>query len=152
VDIEEKRKRWRERSSARRAANPEKDKAYMREWRRNHPRDPLAESQRAQRERQEYRLLLIQALGGGCEVCKNTNPIVLEFDHRQGDGVEERKTSRTTTDRAYYLKCARDPDIKKRLACLCANCHKIKTHEADEKARAQRIYPRLDLLRDATRL
>ena len=91
-----------------------------------------------------WRLTLIGVLGGCCEKCGCSDPRVLEIDHRNGDGYIERQRKGYTTS-ISWRKQALDPKVKDRLACLCANCHRIKTFERDE-GHPHRKYTRINPL------
>ena len=84
-----------------------------------------------QRSRAKRRLDAILALGGSCSSCKIDNPIVLEFDHirpiqwRTNNIVKLNGQHNVNTINAMVTK-GQNPHGMYQL--LCANCHKIKTH------------------------
>ena len=95
---------------------------YIREQRR--------EVQRRSRVRR--RSLAIDALGGSCIECGNSDYRVLEFDHvkpiqwRTNGKVKMNGQQNTNTINAM-VKAGDDPSSVYQL--LCANCHKIKTSD-----------------------
>jgi hypothetical protein len=88
---------------------------------------------------------LIELLGGGCEVCGDTNFKHLEFDHRAGDGADELRKYGNSNAYAKISRWLLDKDVKKRIACLCANCHAEKTFNTDGHSSASRKYSRLSI-------
>ena len=91
-----------------------------------------------------WRLTLISILGGCCEVCGGTDLRTLEIDHRAGNGYIERRRKGYKASLSWR-KQVFDPHVRDRLACLCANCHRIKTFESDE-GHPHRKYSRINLL------
>lgn len=90
----------------------------------------------SQREYQhQIRLGLVELLGSKCVVCKNDDPRVLQIDHIDGHGLQDRKRF-TTSERAgtpmyrYYLD--HPEEAKQKLQLLCANCNWIKRYEKGE--------------------
>lgn len=81
--------------------------------------------------RLKRRLDAIAALGGSCYSCKTDNPVVLEFDHivpiqwRTNSLVKLNGQHNVNTINAM-ISNGEDPTETYQL--LCANCHKIKTH------------------------
>lgn len=72
---------------------------------------------------QEYRDRIAGVLGGWkCVMCGTTLRDVLAFDHKNGDGEEERNRmgGQLPTIRYYYHHLR---DARKRLQVLCANCN-----------------------------
>lgn len=80
-------------------------------------------------ERREYgrqfRLKLIEAYGGVCKCCGETEPKFLELDHVDGGGGKHRKQIGAGAEALYRWCVANDfPDI---LQLICANCHNAKS-------------------------
>lgn len=73
--------------------------------------------------RKYLRLAAINTLGGVCCKCGFDNPVALDIDHVNNDGAIER---RELTPCQIYRKVIKDVSGYQ---CLCANCHRIKTHE-----------------------
>jgi len=71
---------------------------------------------------QKYRKIVINAYGGKCNCCNNTNPRILQLDHINNDGKFHRKQINTT-----MYKWAIKNKFPLNLQLLCANCHMIKT-------------------------
>mgnify|MGYP003572159057 CR=1 FL=1 len=62
---------------------------------------------------------------GSCVDCGVSNPIVLEFDHLPG---HEKKGHIASLVSSGYGKATIDAEIAK-CELVCANCHKVRTHE-----------------------
>jgi hypothetical protein len=122
-----------------RRANPGRMQAARKAWEQAN-KEKLNRKQTLYRN--TWRKRLIDVLGGQCEQCGFFDIRALELDHRAGDGGKERITSSACSSAGYYKRNAEDPTVKERLACLCANCHRIKTYESDETA-PQRKYLRV---------
>ena len=60
----------------------------------------------------------------GCVDCGESNPVVLEFDHVQG---EKRKAISDMVCNYYSIETIKE-EIRK-CEIRCANCHRKKTHE-----------------------
>ena len=75
--------------------------------------------------RQDKRIELLNFLGGKCERCGNGDWRVLQVDHVNGGGSQERKTG-------YNLSAIRKDVFehgRTKYQVLCANCHAIKIYE-----------------------
>ena len=73
----------------------------------------------------------IDHLGGCCGVCGEDNYIVLEFDHKsavkwRSSGLVKMNGQQNTNQINRMVKAGEEP--KDIFQLLCANCHKIKTH------------------------
>lgn len=81
--------------------------------------------------RVKRRLDAISALGGSCNYCKIDNPVVLEFDHikpiqwRTNNLVKLNGQHNVNIINSMVTKGQNPHEIYQ---LLCANCHKIKTH------------------------
>ena len=81
------------------------------------------------RDRQKYSLALRRfkayaVLGGKCARCGNDDPMVLEFNHKNGDGKEHRLQLGTDSGTHMAAWVAHNPEeARSRLELLCANCH-----------------------------
>jgi hypothetical protein len=75
--------------------------------------------------------MVIKAMGGCCTVCKIDDVRVLEIDHKFGDGAKERSLF---SGDEYYRHILRNL-YTGRYDLLCANHHRIKTHEHLEHGR-----------------
>ncbi len=75
------------------------------------------------RRRQERRLSCIWYLGGRCLDCGNKDVDVLEFDHREGRGGNDRRTI------ANMLLWSWDRLVAELIKCdlVCGNCHNKRT-------------------------
>lgn len=112
----------------RRAANPERQRQYEREYRERHP-DKIQETNRRGRERlgpeywrqwqQARKAQLIAAYGGKCACCGETEPAFLSLDHINGGGRQERKA----LGNSGLFKKLRDAGWPKDgYRLLCMNC------------------------------
>ena len=68
------------------------------------------------------RLTAIDLLGGRCVTCENDDWRVLQFDHINDDGSEDRERSGSSL--VLSVVNGQRDDIQ----LLCANCHQIKTY------------------------
>lgn len=78
------------------------------------------------RYRFKLKITLINILGSKCVKCSSMDWSVLEFDHVNGGGTEERKIGTQKLQR-YYINHIDEAKIKLRL--LCANCHARETYK-----------------------
>jgi hypothetical protein len=81
-------------------------------------RDVIAESTTA-----ELREQVIEAYGGGCAICGEQDPELLQLDHVRGYGSRERKTVR---GRRFYRQLIRQ-GYATSIQLLCVSCHRKKT-------------------------
>ena len=84
------------------------------------------------RSRMRLRRKAIDYLGGRCAVCGEGYHVVLEFDHIdpvkwRSSGLVKMNGQQNTNDINRMIKNGEEP--KDVFQLLCANCHKIKTHE-----------------------
>jgi len=70
--------------------------------------------------RRDKRLALIQELGGKCNCCGESDPVVLDFDHINNDGAKERRETKRTNVVNILAKGGIDKD---RYQLLCKNCN-----------------------------
>lgn len=90
---------------------------YHRRWAVAHPRPPRVTEASARQD-------ALAARGCACERCGFADVRALQFDHTNGDGATERRSS---SKRVMYRAIARGerPDM----VLLCANCHAIVTFD-----------------------
>lgn len=74
-----------------------------------------------------WREQVLRILGGHCVCCEETNFDVLEVDHINNDGKEERKKFRNFQMLLKKLRTVANSQSQYQL--LCANCHTAKTHD-----------------------
>jgi hypothetical protein len=115
----------------------------QRQWREGHPEQVRA-VKKAHREknleeirtkdraysyskRVRNRLEVLNALGGKCVRCGIDDWRVLQIDHINGGGTQERR--QVTSFTRYYKDMLRSPE---KYQVLCANCHQIKRYEERE--------------------
>lgn len=73
----------------------------------------------------QFRLKLIEAYGGHCVCCGETEPKFLELDHIDGGGGDHRREIGAGAE-ALYRWCVRN-GFPATLQILCANCHNAKS-------------------------
>ena len=72
--------------------------------------------------REAHRLKVIEFLGGKCNKCGNSNPIVLAIDHINDDGASDRKKYNKCN--AKFLNDILNGVVgKDRVQLLCCNCN-----------------------------
>ena len=81
--------------------------------------------------RMKLRRQAIDHLGGVCSVCGEDYHVVLEFDHIdpikwRSNGLVKLNGQQNTNQINRMIKSGDDPN--KLFQLLCANCHKVKTH------------------------
>jgi hypothetical protein len=79
------------------------------------PPDPSSSKRRLYRKR---RLQCIEAYGGVCQCCGETNWAFLEFDHVDNDGAEHRNID--------MMRWMIQNNFPKSIQLLCSNCNKAK--------------------------
>ena len=80
------------------------------------------------------RLEVLEHLGGQCVVCGISDYRVLQIDHVNGGGSEDRKNLSRTTFIAKVLK-----DDGSMYQLLCANCNWIKRFENNENPKSNKV-------------
>jgi predicted nucleic-acid-binding Zn-ribbon protein len=90
---------------------------------------------RAKRRWLEYRLVVLGKLGGKCVKCGNDDYRVLQIDHVDGKGCQERK--KLGYNNNYYVVQSIIKGERKKYQLLCANCNWIKRWENNECKREE---------------
>jgi hypothetical protein len=106
-------------------ANKEIHRKRSAKWREDNPDkwlEMMRESNRRQRER--LRKEMIDAYGGKCACCGETEALFLELDHVNNDGAEDRKENGYGVKLMCRLKKKGWP--KDRYQILCSNCNQGK--------------------------
>ena len=102
------------------SAASERQKARMREY---YQRNKKAFRERGrvwqERKRHEY----ISELGGKCVDCGTDNPAVLDFDHINNDGAEQRRATKRISIERVLSKFG---VARARFQLLCKNCNWLK--------------------------
>lgn len=110
------------RTSRWRSSNRDKARASTKNWKQANP-DKNRDTKKRYRDRKRKDAILV--LGGACLSCGNSDPRVLEIDHVEGGGTADRKGGQIAI---LNKVISGEPGFQ----LLCANCHKIKTHEKGE--------------------
>lgn len=115
-------------------ADPEKRRAHQSAYSRAY-RQHQQPKVRATQARQwnKYRAAALDALGGCCMECGNDDPRVLEIDHADGSGGQDRKRRSKVSILRSVVTNHSDYQL------LCANCHRIKTIVNGEHLRRSAI-------------
>jgi hypothetical protein len=112
---------------------------YQRQWQAAHPAQVRASKQAYREQTREKerehsyskrvrnRLEVLHALGGKCVRCGIDDWRVLQIDHINGGGTQERQ--HVTSITRYYKDMLLSPE---KYQVLCANCHQIKRYEERE--------------------
>ena len=82
------------------------------------------------RARQALRTSVVEKLGGACSVCGNSDMRVLDIDHIDGTGYKVNRLSGNI--RQQWFRDILDGSATN-AQLLCANCHRIKSYEANEQ-------------------
>lgn len=105
------------------AANPEKHRQRQNEYKRGNAKPKVLAANR--KWLAEYRAVLrsemIEAYGGKCSCCGESQKQFLQLDHIKNDGYMDRKIHRTSTKLFAHLKKKGWPTDRYQL--LCANCN-----------------------------
>lgn len=75
---------------------------------------------------QRVRLNALAVLGGICIQCGETDPRVLDIDHKFGGGTQERRAGRH--HRQLWRAIIAGTEDKNLYQVLCANCHRRKEY------------------------
>ena len=104
--------------------NKEKILEYKREYMKKH-KDYFNTKRKELGKRNKENLFIL--LGNICRECKEDNIILLDLEHKNGDGKDDRKKGLKGYSLSnYYLK--RPKLAKKKLQLLCVKCHRFKNH------------------------
>lgn len=89
---------------------------------------------RGRRYSKKIRLLAILKLGAKCSRCEINDIRILQFDHKNNDGAEDRRYNSTKYNTNGF-NLHRDIIEERRddIQLLCANCHALKTWETFSK-------------------
>src|SRR5210317_1790433 len=82
-------------------------------------------TERQERQRALYEDIYFYLLDKGCEVCGETDPLKLEFDHK--NSTSKTYTISNICTGNYSENTVWNEIYKCRI--LCSNCHKVKTHK-----------------------
>lgn len=69
-------------------------------------------------------------MGGRCEVCGNAEPRVLEFDHKRP--IRRASSGKKSRPADSIREILTGSAAGKTFSLLCANCHRVKTHDGRE--------------------
>ena len=83
------------------------------------------------RVRRALRIAVVQKLGGACSVCGNSDMRVLDIDHIDGTGYKVNRLG--SSHKIPWLRAILDGTATN-AQLLCANCHRIKSYEANEQS------------------
>lgn len=72
--------------------------------------------------RRESKMMVIEAYGGACACCGETNPVFLNVDHINNDGAEERAKIKKWGGHSFYIWLRKQGYPKDRYQLLCSNC------------------------------
>ncbi len=116
-------------ATATRKKYPEKNKEYKQKYNSEHPDRKKKYEKIANRNR---RINTIKLLGGKCIRCGNSDFRVLQIDHVNGNGNEERR--KVAYMRSFILQQLKSNPVEanKKYQLLCANCNWIKFWERKE--------------------
>lgn len=102
-------------------------KKRIAEFRSNYVKSGRA-SERLSKYRKDRRFNIIMLLGGGCNSCGCNDIEVLDIDHINGDGKQDRELYGSNREALFhYLKYPNE--MKSKFQLLCKNCHYRKTHK-----------------------
>lgn len=73
--------------------------------------------------RHEVRLQVIQAYGGRCACCGESNFYFLQLDHIKGGGGKHRKTIGRSSNSTHFYRWLIEQQFPKGFRLLCANCN-----------------------------
>lgn len=79
--------------------------------------------------RQTLRLQMVEAYGGMCQECKETDPIVLVLDHIKDNAQEDRRLNGHKGGYVMYRKLRELGWPKDQHRLLCNNCNYRKEHK-----------------------
>ncbi len=85
-------------------------------------RDPEAHRERSRRYRLKLKTQVIQAYGGKCACCGETEPMFLAIDHVNGGGTKHRKTAGLTSPTQLRNLIIKE-GFPKTYRLLCHNCN-----------------------------
>jgi 5-methylcytosine-specific restriction endonuclease McrA len=88
-------------------------------------------AERKREQRLDERKQAIASLGGRCSACGYSDWRALQFDHINNDGHLERRSGVAGGVSRYVVRRILKGDDAG-LQLLCANCHAIKTREAED--------------------
>lgn len=89
----------------------------------------------------QYRINVIEHLGGCCIKCGFHDPRALQIDHVMGDGIHEQRRLGTFNSYLHWKEVLKDKTGKYQL--LCANCNWIKRAENEEHLPREKRHPKL---------
>lgn len=78
--------------------------------------------------------LITEVLGGQCEGCGTRMLKILNIDHRNGDGKEDRDRFDNNGSRMWQYYLDHQDEAREKLQPLCHNCHDIKSRVAGDYA------------------
>ena len=113
--------------------NPEKYVQYRKDFLKDHKNDPVFRKRQrldSTRRNKALKIALLKLIGEKCVKCGYSDIRALQFDHRFGDGKEDRKKFRANQFYRFYL--SHPEKALKKLQTLCANCNHIKRIENNE--------------------
>ena len=103
---------------------------------RKYPSIRLKELQRS-RNRRQFRVQIIQLLGGRCQECGFSDVRALQIDHVNGGGRQERLKHNGCSPQYYKMIYQKIQEGSLDYQVLCANCNTIKEFEKLEKTYRQ---------------
>jgi hypothetical protein len=101
-------------------------KAQNAERKRQHPELNKTDPEYAREYARRQRARAVALYGSCCQRCGFDRDECLDFDHVEGNGRHDRKR------RSYYTQLKAIIDGEAGWQLLCANCHRIKTHESGD--------------------
>ena len=104
--------------------NIEEERQKRREWNKKNPHY-------TRNRIRVIRSLILTKLGNRCVICGNGDPRVLQIDHINGKGCEERRKLGTSGLSNKLIKL-NEIELRQNYQLLCANCNSIKRYEKME--------------------
>ncbi len=113
-------------------------RVYTAKWKKNNPDRKRRTIARYRDWHWKVRLLVIEAYGGKCKCCGETELLFLTIDHVNGDGKEHREQ---IGHQSIYSVVRREGFPKDRYQLLCFNCNIAKDHNGGICPHVRRNYP-----------